>query len=51
MFRLFSLFDAFRTPPLATGETPEPGDTDNLLLESGSALLLESGDLILLESA
>ena len=30
---------------------PDPGETDNLLLESGSALLLESGDLILLESA
>ena len=50
LFRPFAPFDAFRVPNLATGETPEPGDTDNLLLESGSALLLESGDLILLES-
>jgi hypothetical protein len=47
---LFTLFRLFRVPSGAA-TTVDPGDTDNLLLESGDALLLESGDLILLETA
>ena len=47
---LFRLFDLFRTESGAA-DPVDPGDTDNLLLESGGALLLESGDLILLETA
>jgi hypothetical protein len=35
---------------LPSESPPPPIDTDNLLLEDGSALLLESGELILLES-
>ena len=48
---VFRLFDLFRVPSGAEYVPPDPGETDNLLLESGDALLLESGDLILLESA
>ena len=51
VFAPFRLFDLFRTPSGETTGGSVPVDTDNLLLESGSALLLESGDLILLESA
>lgn len=36
---------------VSTGGSSSTPDTDNLLLEDGSALLLENGDQLLLESA